>query len=66
MPKHPKSREPNDADLRRDPMIGGSKGARSSGATAEELEELQGENTVEGDIGNDKNVSRGGRSPSRP
>ncbi len=55
MSKHPKSHEPNDADLKRNPMIGGSKGALRAGASAEELEDLQGENTIEGDVANDTN-----------
>lgn len=39
-----------DEDLKTNPGIGQSKGAFASG---EELEDAEGENTVEGDVGND-------------
>ena len=53
MPKHLKSSTPSDKDLKENPLIGGSKGARASGVSADELEASEGANTVEGDIGND-------------
>jgi hypothetical protein len=49
--KHFKTKEPSDADLRSDPGIGQSKGLnRFTGA-----DELEGENTEEGDVANDTN-----------
>ncbi len=59
MPKHLKSRNTADADLKHNPMIGGSKGTTISGIKADDLEELQGANTVEGDIENDVNPQGG-------
>ncbi len=59
MPKHLKSRKTADADLRYNPMIGGSKGTTISGITADDLEELQGGSTIEGDIENDTNPQGG-------
>ncbi|HEY3778717.1 MAG TPA: hypothetical protein VGL35_11730 [Rhizomicrobium sp.] len=53
MPKHLKRKSPTDADLKSNPLIGGSKGVRSAGLTPDELEEVQGENTIEGDTEND-------------
>ena len=55
MPKHLK-REATDADLRRNPMIGGSKGTMIAGITTDNLQEFQGTNTIEGDAGNDTNA----------
>jgi hypothetical protein len=52
MPKHDKTRKPNDADLRGNPLIGGSKGATMAGIKPEDFDELQGENTIEGDVEN--------------
>jgi len=47
--KHFKTRKPSDADLREDPGIGQSKGLdRFTGA-----DEIAGDNTEEGDVGND-------------
>lgn len=40
MPKHLK-REATDADLRRNPLIGGSKGTRIAGVTTDDLQEFQ-------------------------
>jgi hypothetical protein len=54
MPKHLK-REASDADLRRNPLIGGSKGTAIAGARASDLQVFQGANTMEGDTGNDTN-----------
>ena len=48
--KHPKTDTPNDLDLKVDPGIGRSRGAIKS---REPEEALDGENTFEGDIGND-------------
>ncbi|CAO3436085.1 hypothetical protein [Azospirillum doebereinerae] len=73
MTKHEKTARPTDADLRNNPLIGGSKGARAAGTTPDELEQAEGVNTVEGDVENDTNPqggidkpgSRGG-APLRP
>lgn len=54
-------------------MIGGSKGATLAGASPDDLEDLQGINTIEGDLENDPNAmggidkseSRAGRRPKR-
>jgi len=59
MPKHLKSRRPTDADLRRNPFIGGSKGTTMAGVSPEELEELEGATTIEGDVENDTNPQGG-------
>ena len=56
MPKHLKSRNTADADLK---MIGSSKGTTISGTTADDLEEFQGGSTIEGDIENDTNPQGG-------
>src|SRR4051812_23936572 len=57
--KHLKGSKPSDADLYRNPMIGGSKGAAMAQVTADDLEEFAGENTIEGDIENDTNPQGG-------
>src|SRR5438309_263295 len=57
--KHLKGSKPSDADLYRDPMIGGSKGAAMAQVTAEDLEEFAGQNTIEGDVENDTNAQGG-------
>ena len=57
--KHLKGSKPSDADLYRNPMIGGSKGTAMAQVTAEDLEEFAGENTIEGDIENDTNAQGG-------
>ncbi len=59
MPKHLKSRNTADADLKHNPMIGGSKGTTISGTTADDLQDLQGANTIEGDTANDTNPQGG-------
>jgi hypothetical protein len=41
VPKHLKPKNTADADLKHNPMIGGSKGTTISGTTADDLEELQ-------------------------
>jgi hypothetical protein len=53
--KHPKQKNPSDADLHRNPLIGGSKGTTMAHVTPEELEQLEGANTIEGDVENDTN-----------
>lgn len=65
MSKHLKRSNQHDKDLRSNPQIGGSKGATIAGATADELEEFQGENTFEGDVENDTNAQGGIDKPSR-
>jgi len=59
MTKHPKLKNPTDADLHNNPLIGASKGATMAGATSDDLEELQGVNTMEGDLENDVNAAGG-------
>jgi hypothetical protein len=59
MPRHPKSDHPTDADLKGNPLIGGAKGATRAGVAADELEEAEGENTIEGDVENDVNAQGG-------
>jgi hypothetical protein len=66
MTRHPKMRKPSDADLRNNPLIGGSKGTTLAGATPDDLEEWQGANTMEGDLENDVNAAGGiNKSESR-
>jgi hypothetical protein len=50
--KQPKPSHPSDADLRGNPGIGSSKGAGRN-------DDLEGENTVEGDVMNDTTRSGG-------
>jgi hypothetical protein len=57
--KHPKQKKPTDADLRRNPLIGGSKGTIMAHVTPEELEQFEGVNTIEGDVENDTNPQGG-------
>jgi hypothetical protein len=57
--KHPKLNRPTNVDLLRNPLIGGSKGVTMAQATPEDLEALQGENTIEGDVENDTNLQGG-------
>jgi hypothetical protein len=57
--KHPKLDRPNNVDLVRNPLIGGSKGVTMAQATPEDLEALVGENTIEGDVENDTNPQGG-------
>ncbi|MFC5066398.1 hypothetical protein [Flaviflagellibacter deserti] len=59
MSKHLKQREPNDSDLKGNPMIGGSKGVTMAGVTPDELADAQGETTIEGDVENDTNPQGG-------
>jgi hypothetical protein len=59
MTRHSKTRKPSDADLKSNPLIGGSKGTTRAHVTPDELEEMQGENTIEGDEANDTNPQGG-------
>lgn len=52
---HPKTDTPSDKDLRENPGIGGSKGTIKAGDDVIE----DGENTFEGDTGNDADYSHG-------
>ena len=53
---HPKTQKPSDADLKANPGIGSSRGANSA---RDEFEAEEGENTFEGDVGNDTNAAGG-------
>ena len=57
--KQPKLKKPSDADLRSNPLIGGSKGMAMSGTSADDLDEIEGANTLEGDLENDVNAAGG-------
>jgi len=57
--KHPKLDRPTNVDLVRNPLIGGSKGITMAQATPEDLQALEGENTIEGDVENDTNPQGG-------
>src|SRR3954452_13728228 len=57
--KHPKLNRPTNVDLVRNPLIGGSKGVTMAQAAPEDLEALEGENTIEGDVENDTNPHGG-------
>jgi hypothetical protein len=59
MTKHSKTRTPSDADLKSNPLIGGSKGAQRAQISPEELEDSEGETTIEGDEANDTNPQGG-------
>jgi hypothetical protein len=59
MTKHQKTTKPTDADLKGNPLIGGSKGTTMAGVTPDELEESEGDNTIEGDVENDTNRQGG-------
>ena len=59
MSRHVKSDRPTDADLKGNPLIGGSKGVAMAGVSPDELEELEGDNTIEGDVENDTNALGG-------
>ena len=54
--KHPKGKSPFTSDLERNPGIGQSKGSFATGTSPEEIE---GENTVEGDTDNDSTATDG-------
>ena len=66
--KHPKTKIPSDVDLYRNPLIGGSKGVTMGQATLDDLEEIEGENTIEGDVANDQSARRyrAAEPPARP
>lgn len=74
MSKQIKTTTPTDADLKGNPLIGGSKGTTMAGITPDDLDASQGASTIEGDVENDTNerdgidkaVARGGRSVTRP
>jgi len=57
--KHPKLDRPSNADLVRNPLIGGSKGVTMAQASLDDLEQLEGANTIEGDVENDTNAQGG-------
>jgi hypothetical protein len=57
--KHPKLDRPTNVDLVRNPGIGSSKGVTMAQASIEDVEDLQGENTFEGDVENDTNAQGG-------
>ncbi|WP_245310732.1 hypothetical protein [Bradyrhizobium valentinum] len=57
--KHVKLKKPTNADIHRNPLIGGSKGVTMAQVTSDELEEFVGVNTMEGDIENDTNPQGG-------
>jgi hypothetical protein len=57
--KHPKLDRPTDIDLVRNPGIGSSKGVTMAQASLEDLEDLEGKNTFEGDVENDTNPQGG-------
>jgi hypothetical protein len=59
MSKHSKTKTPSDADLKSNPLIGGSKGVTRAKVTPDELEAAEGANTVEGDEANDTNPHGG-------
>jgi len=71
--KHPKTTKPGDRDLDENPLIGGSKGTTMAGLSPDDLDDLQGANTIEGDLENDttpqggidKAASRSRRPTSR-
>jgi hypothetical protein len=58
-PKHDKTKTPSDKDLKENPGIGQTAGLRSP----EDVELLEGENTLEGDTDNNTN-RQGGIDPS--
>ena len=53
--KHPKTTTPSDVDLKRNPGIGTSKGTIKLG----DQDELDGDNTFEGDVENDTTAGGG-------
>lgn len=63
--KHPKTKVPSDVDLHRNPMIGGSKGVTMGQASLDDLEQIVGQNTIEGDLENDTNPQGGIDEPDR-
>lgn len=59
MTRHSKTIRPSDVDLHRNPLIGGSKGVTMAQASLDDIEEIEGENTFEGDLANDTNPQGG-------
>ena len=57
--KQPKTTVPTDADLKGNPMIGGSAGVTRSGQTPDDLEESLDDTTIEGDTLNGTNADGG-------
>ena len=70
MTRHSKSIRPSNVDLHRNPLIGGSKGVTMAQASLDDLAEIEGENTFEGDRENDTNpqggIERGDERQGRP
>lgn len=65
MSKHIKTTTPTDADLKGNPLIGGSKGTTAAGISPDDLEASLGETTVEGDNANDTNTYGSVTKPGR-
>lgn len=63
--KHDKTDKPTDADLKNNPQIGGTKGARAAGMTPDDMDLAQGESTFEGDVENQTNNKGGVDKPFR-
>jgi len=57
--KQPKLYTPTEKDLHDNPLIGGSKGASMAGISPDDLADVLGENTIEGDVENDVNIGGG-------
>ncbi|MGJ4943484.1 hypothetical protein ACQR1W_23100 [Bradyrhizobium sp. HKCCYLS1011] len=57
--KHPKLPKPTNVDLVRNPLIGASKGVTMAQANLDDLEQIEGANTIEGDVENDTNALGG-------
>ncbi|WP_411906870.1 hypothetical protein [Rhizobium mayense] len=62
--QHPKTRNPSDKDLRKNPGVGTSKGTIKGGEILDEDESLDGDNTFKGDVENDV-TSQGGINPKQ-
>ena len=59
MTTQPKTTTPTDADLKGNPMIGGSKGTTAAGVSADDLEADLDATTIEGDTANGTNPQGG-------
>ena len=59
MPKAPPADVPTDADLKGNPMIGGSAGVNRAGQTPDDLEDSLADTTIEGDTANGTNAAGG-------
>ncbi len=66
MSKQPKTTVPTDADLKGNPMIGGSTGVTRSGQTPDDLEDSLADTTIEGDTMNGTNSEGGLDKASGP